>query len=363
MRIRIEEDPLRPGEGCARLLLPGMAGRSAPAVTFTREGFGADSLGPDGWQVAAGRLEPIEAMAAGGDLVLVLGPEAAEHLEQGPVRLGIPALGIDQVVIWPDIPPAPGNRRGGFAGQKPGAAAPRRAPPRAAPAGPAEDATVVMRTTARAAPPPPSPPAPPPAPAPPVAALPPSPPIRPPEAPASRGSRLPLILLLLLLLAGGGGVAWWFWPEEGAAPPITLPAPLPSPPAPVATAPADPTETATPAEIAAMNLPPGRVLEIAQRRQAAGRYQDALLLLELAAEAQHGPALGALARLYDPQSFAPGGALSAPNPRKAAEFWRAAERAGDATAAAPRAALRERLEAAARSGDILADLALRDFWP
>ena len=59
MQLRIEEDPYRPGEGCARLVLQGQAGRLVQAVTFTREGFGADSLGPDGWQVAAGRLEPI----------------------------------------------------------------------------------------------------------------------------------------------------------------------------------------------------------------------------------------------------------------------------------------------------------------
>lgn len=37
MRLAIEEDPFRPGEGCARIILPGLAGRDAPFVTFTRE--------------------------------------------------------------------------------------------------------------------------------------------------------------------------------------------------------------------------------------------------------------------------------------------------------------------------------------
>ncbi|SFK64265.1 SEL1-like repeat protein [Falsiroseomonas stagni] len=347
MRPRIEEDPHRPGEGCARLVLPGMAGREAPFVTFTREGFGADSLGPDGWQVAAGRLPPLESGAEGDDLVLVLGPEAAEHLEPGPVRLGIPALGIDQVVVWPEIAPAQSGKRGGFGANRPGQAQPRRMPGRAAAAPPKpveSDATVVLRAAPRVEPPPPPRPLDP-------------PPIRPPEAPA-QPSRLPLILLALILLAGGGAAAWWFWP----APDAPVVAAAPPTPAPPAAPPADPTANATPAEIAAMNLPPARVLEIGRARQA-NRPQDALLLIELAAEAGHAPALSALARLYDPATFTPGGALSAANPTKAAELWRRAEQAGDAGAAAPRAVLRQRLEAAARNGDTLAQLALRDFWP
>lgn len=342
MRLRIEEDPYRPGEGCARLVLPGMAGRMAPAVTFTREGFGADSLGPDGWQVAAGRLTPIESTAEGDDLVLVLGPEAAEHLEPGPVRLGIPALGIDQVVIWPEIAPAQSGRRGGFGANRPGTAQARRAPARAEPKPRDEDATVLLRPAPRVEPPPPPRPIDP-------------PPIRAPETPTPP-SRIPLFLLALLLLAGAGGAGWWFWPA--AAP---HQAALPAIPAAPAT-PADPTATATPAEIAVMNLSPARVLEIGQARQAA-RPQDALLLIELAADAGHGPAISALARLYDPASFTPGGALSVPNPTKAAELWRNAERAGDTAAAAPRAILRDRLETAARGGDTIAQLALRDFWP
>jgi hypothetical protein len=202
---------------------------------------------------------------------------------------------------------------------------------------------------------PPTPPTPPSQPPP----LPVTPPIRPPEAPAANASRLPLILLLLVLLAGAGATAWWFWPSEAPVVAEERPPTAPTPPP----APADPTETATPAEIAAMNLPPARVLEIAQRRQATSRHQDALLLLEVAAASRHAPAISALARLYDPETFAPGGALSAHNAIKAAELWRDAERAGDAAAAAPRAALRQRLEAVARDGDSMAALALRDFWP
>jgi hypothetical protein len=351
MRILIEEDASRPGEGCARLVLPGLAGRGTPnAVTFTREGFGADSLGPDGWQVAAGRIEPIEVTDEGGSLVVVLGPEAAEHLQTGPVRLGIPSLGVDQIVVWPDIAPAVAGRRDGFGAQRRGEEVQRRIPPKAAPAAPADDATITLRQ----APPP-------------VAPLPQAERILPPEVPSSSASRLPLILLAALLLVGAGAGGWWFWPQlnawlNPAQPQVAQPA-QPTQPAQPPADPADPTENATPAEIAAMRLPPERILEIAQRRGARGRHGDALLLLELAADTQHGPALAALARLYDPATFAAGGALSAPNAVKAAELFRAAERAGDASAAPPRAALRQRLEASARNGDAIAALALRDFWP
>ena len=383
-RLRIEEDQDRPGEGCARLVLPGFAGRSAAAVTFTREGFGADSLGPDGWQVAAGRLTPIDVLTEGDALVLVLGPEAAENLEPGPVRLGIPALGIDEVVIWPGIAPPLADRRGGFAGLRPQGPAPRRAPARVVrAAAPDPDATIVVKPPARTVPPPPPVTRPEPL----VPRM--TPPVSPEPAKEEKRKgrgRGWLMLLLLLLVAGGAGGAWWLDllpPMEMPAvrgisrptpvaegprpapstPPTPAPGPAPEAARPPEAAPRDPTETATPAEIAAMGLPPERITEIAERRQASNRAQDALLLFEFAAESQHGPALAALARLYDPASFRPGGALSAPNARKAAEYWRAAERAGDPSAAAPRAVLRDRLEQAARGGDALADLALRDFWP
>ncbi|MGG5818611.1 hypothetical protein [Falsiroseomonas sp. HW251] len=347
MRVIIEEDASRPGEGCARILLPGLGGRAMPnAVTFTREGFGADSLGPDGWQVAAGRIEPIEVTNEGDALVLVLGPEAAEHLETGPVRMGIPALGLDQIVIWPDIAPAVAGRRGGFGAQRRGEAQQRRVPPKATAAPPADDATVIVKPTPPVAPPPPQ-----------------QERILPPEAPRPNASRLPVALLaVLVLLAGAGAGGWWFWPQIQAM--VNPPAPQVAQPQPQPPAqPGDPTENATPAEIAAMRLPPERILAIAQRRGAQGRHGDALLLMELAADQQYGPALAALARLYDPATFAAGGALSAPNAVKAAELYRGAQRAGDASVAAPRDALRQRLEAASRNGDAIAALALRDFWP
>ncbi|PZW46560.1 hypothetical protein C8P66_10957 [Humitalea rosea] len=360
--IRVEADPANPQGGYARITMPGMSGRSVSAVAIGREGYGSDSLGPDGWQVASARLVPDAVSDSGGDLVVILGPGIIEHLEAGPLRFALPELGLAEVVMWPDIAPLPAAARGGFAGvpRPPPARPPARptAPPLRGPEplpAPDSDATVVLRPTT---------PVPPEAPKAPSreADFDPSKPVAP-----GHGRAVMLVLLLLIALAGAGGAAWWYrepllalfrQPAEPLAP-TPPPVAVEAPPAAVD----DGIDRMTPAEIAALNLPPARVLAIAAARQAAGRHQDTLLLLEVAANAPYGPAMSALARLYDPATFIPGGALSVPNAAKAAQYWRAAELAGDPAAAPARAALRTRLEASAAAGDALAAIALQDNWP
>ncbi len=345
-RIIIQEDPDHPDGGFARVLVEGMAGHAISAVTIGREGFGADSLGPRGWQVAAARIAPVAVTGSGANLAIILGPDVVEHLEAGPLRLGLPEIGLSQVVMWPDIAPLPAATRAGFATAQRAARVAAAAPPLRGPdplPAPASDATVVVRP-------------------PPVAPLPPTrAPMGAPDptAPASaRQQRAPLYALILMLVAALG-LGGWIYQDEMLA----LVAEPPAAPVVAAAPAADALETATPAAIAAMNLPPAQILAIAQRRQARGAHQDALLLLELAAAQNHPAAISALARLYDPATFTPGGALSVPNPGKAAQYWRAAEQAGDPAAAAARLALRERLQAAAQAGDAVAALALQDNWP
>ncbi len=351
-RILIQEDTDHPDGGFARVLVEGMAGQSITAVTIAREGFGADSLGPRGWQVAAARLAPVAAADLGAHLVLILGPEVVEHLEAGPIRLGLPEIGLSQVVMWPDIAPLPAAKRTGFAtAQRPARIAtpapPLRGPgPLPAPRplrAPAADATIMV-----ARPPPVMPAATTPAPD--------------PTAPASAAQRRAPIYALALMLVAALGLGGWLYQDAMMGVFTRQPAPVavvaqPAPPG------GDPLDTATPAQLAAMTLPPAQILAVAERRQARGQHQDALLLLELAATQNHPPAISALARLYDPTSFTPGGALSVPNPGKAAQYWRAAEQAGDPAAAPARRALRERLQAAAQAGNTGAALVLQDNWP
>jgi hypothetical protein len=226
-------------------------------------------------------------------------------------------------------------------------------------------------------------------------------PVRAPlAAEPARGRGLwPLLLVLLLFAAAGaGGVYWWMevrerpqlaettpapapappaappatvaLPATDAPPPVVAPAPPPvASPAPGAPPPASPDRT-TPS-LADLTVPqviaraPG-VAEIAAEaaaRAARGLHEDALLLWEAAARLGHAPSLTALGRLYDPVGFQPGRPFRSPDPRQAARYYQQAVRAGDPGAEAPRAALREWLQAQAARGDTLAPLTLQDFWP
>jgi hypothetical protein len=89
---------------------------------------------------------------------------------------------------------------------------------------------------------------------------------------------------------------------------------------------------------------------------------DGLLLLEAAGDRADPDAAAALARLYDPVIFQPGGPIPQPDPRQAARYYRDAAKGGiDVTAA--REALRSKLRSQAQAGDLGADLNLKDFWP
>ena len=175
-----------------------------------------------------------------------------------------------------------------------------------------------------------------------------------------------MLLLALALLLAAGGAAWWFTRAPDAPPPVAAPAPAAAPiaqPAPALTPPAPTPQTLSVAEVIARAPSIAAISEEAARRRSQGRHDDALLLWEHAARTGHAPAMTSLARLYDPNGFTPGRPFRDPDPRQAARFYREAEAAGDAEAAAPRQRLREFLESRAAAGDAVAPLTLRDFWP
>ena len=101
--------------------------------------------------------------------------------------------------------------------------------------------------------------------------------------------------------------------------------------------------------------------EVFQFRAVCSR-DDGLLLLEAAADRADPAAAAALARLYDPVLFQPGGAIPRPDPRQAARYYRDAAQGG-ADVAAAREALRQSLQARGAAGDLAATLSLKDFWP
>lgn len=332
----VRRHPTR-GPGYAEVRLPGAAAAAHdPRLRIHWEAGPRPCLGPEGFRVAEATLLPAEARAEGADLVLTLGPDICAWLETDTYDLFLPALANRHFVLpWVEIPRLPHERRGTLlVGAR--KAAPAAAGPLAA-AG--EDETVLLR------PPPVVPGAPAPSPA------------IDPAAPA-RTRNWPLLLLLLVPLLAAGG--WWWWqrpapaeqPEEPRVPAACL------------------DDTATPVArqtaqeiVARPDCPLAAYVAIAEALQGAGRYDDALLVLERAAERGDAAAMGRLARLYDPEGFEPGRPFAAPDPRQAARWYRDAVRAGDAASAAPRAVLHARLERAAAEGDTMARLTLEDYWP
>ncbi|WPB85409.1 SEL1-like repeat protein [Sediminicoccus rosea] len=306
-----------------------------------REGYQSSNLGQRGWQVSEEVLHPIAVEPEGEEIVFILGPRITRHMEPGPVHLVLPGLG-ETGLFWPETIEV-------FDGELP-----------PDPVIPAE----------RPVPPPaPTPDAPPvPRPVPPPAASSPPPPAAPP-APA-RGAPVALWggLGLLLLLAAGGG-AWWLWgrdapPAAPLAPPQAAPTvPPPARPAqPQAAVWPDGTDDLALRDVVGRAADAAAIFAVALRRQAAGRHDDALVLLEEAAARGHAPAMTALGRLYDPIGFQPGRPFRTPDPRAAARQYAEAERAGDPAALPLRAALRAWLQQQADAGQASAATTLREFW-
>lgn len=344
--LRAEPDPARP-LGHARIVLQGLAQPpSDAAFCIRREGYPTANLGPRGWQVREERLTPAEVFQEGGNTVLVVGPTVTRHLEPAPFIFLLPGAKLEQPLFWPDTIDV-------FDGEPP-------------PDTPAAPEPLAYR-------PPPVQQAP--AQPPPVAAQPveaPRLPVDMPAAPPPRGSRMPLLLGLgVLLLAAAGGVVWLLAGDRTETSPIVMPVPAPpsvaqqpATPPPVAAVPwLERTDGMALRELVESAPDAAGIHAAAQRRQASGRHDDALVLFEEAGDRGHAPALTALARLYDPNGFVAGRPFRNPDPRAAARYYQDAVEKGDAAAAEPRAALRATLEEQASAGNGTAETALREFWP
>ncbi len=331
MRMRIEPLPGRDDEvTCALVFAPVSQAPRAPLLLIQRPDAQDGVLGRRGWAVASNGLRPRQIELRGEECWAMFGSELSWHVQRGtPISVRERDGDLAGRAIWPAI----------ARGRQP--AMPNEE----------EDQTMVSRPTPAPVPPPVA--APPPMVAPPPVSKPvvepPPPLIRPPEqALPSHAVRWPWLLVLLLLVAAGAGGAWWWTnrpvaePVAQVAPPVVAP-PVVTPPAMVE---ADPcldvatVLTACPRERLA-TLPPEvqtRLAEGLLRLEGRPALGLGLSLLITAAN-RHGPAQMALARLYDPGSFAPGGAVSAANPARALDLYRDAAAANLPGAAEARAAL------------------------
>lgn len=361
LQLRAERDRER-SLGHARIVIGGLASvPSAIEFIIRREGYSEANLGHSGWQVREERLRPVAILSEAKATVLIVAPSLTRHLEAGPYHFVLPALSGDGVVFWPDdIDVFDGDIQA------------RETAPEPEPE--QDDSTVAFRSGRRGPPPRSEDPT-----------LQESeetrrddtvrvdhrvvvdPPVPEPK-PASSWRLYLLIALGVVVLLAASGSALWFGRDEvfGKVIPIVEPKPVPPPsPPPPAPTPAwpDGTDALSPSQVVERATNPAAIHAVAVRRQGAGNHEDALQLFEVAAERNYGPAHTALGKMYDPNGFVAGRPFASPDPRNAACHYKEAVVRGDASAEAPREALRLLLEREAQGGSGSAATALKECWP
>ncbi len=345
MSIQVKPDPAHPA-GHALIQVLGAAGAAgAPGFRVQRDaGWGDDKLGPGGWQSSDALLVPDRAEARGPDLLLHVGWGVCRHLEAGVYEVSVPGAGLAQVgVFWPDIVPL--HAGGGQRVVAPVAAAEAARPPEPVPPAPApapEPPPAVRRTVSIG-----------------PAADDAPPPVLPPVPAAPGVSKAVLLVAGVVGLLAGGGAYWWV--NRAPAPADAASVAPPTPPPAAAPVPAGLDGLSVP-DVLAQAPNPAAIAAEGERRLRGDRRDDGLLLLEAAADRSDSGAAAALARLYDPVQFRPGGPIPQPDARQAARYYRDAARGG-ADVAAAREALRQNLQTRVQAGDLGANLSLKDFWP
>lgn len=362
-KVSVIPDPAHPA-GHALVRVAGAAPfASQPGFRVQRDaGWGDDKLGPGGWQSSDALLQPIRAEADGRDLLLHVGWDVCQHLEAGMYELSVPSADMEPAgAFWPEIVPMHSGP----------SHVPAPEPSRPLPVAEPDPAKAEVRA-------PPKPKLTP-GPAMPLPTLDPPPPG--PGALSGGGGAAVAAgvgLLVVLLVAAGVG---YYALRDPAAPTDTqvavrpaTPSPFDSAPPSVEPSPPQPPSLPPPVPAApglgSMSVPDviakapdtAAIRAEGEQRLSGDRKDDGLLLLEAAADRSDSAAMAAMARLYDPVVFQPGGPIPRADARQAARYYRDAARGG-ADVAAARDALRRLLQAQAQGGNMGADLMLKDFWP
>lgn len=334
--IDIRPDPSHPRGGFALLTLPGTSagadsGDAVPVAVFNA--YQQKWLGADGWQPNRTTLPARAARQEGDALVLTIGPDIVNHIEEDtPIRIEVAGGSWDS--YWPDdINAGPdlavvGGIGGTGAAAQPQAPTLAEAPPEVETPDIQEEAPTDSDSEPLSAP---------------------QPERDSPEPDPARRSTLPLIVLALLLLAALAAAAYYFLapapqpdPEPQPDPaPIVAPEPLPEPQA----AAPDP---CAPDSLAAL---PGGFAALADQLRSCGSAvtaDAALGHLERAAAAGDGDALALFGAIYDREvtddAIETTIGLSFPDqPARAAEYYARAVAAGSETASAHLLAICRRL--------------------
>jgi len=353
-RVRVELDPQQRA-GYAVLVIEGLAlPPHEVQYSIRRSGFGNDDLGPDGWCNGEHWFAPrqVETLSAQ-ESRLTVGPEIAQHLENGNYQISLKAPGFSQsqerVMRWRDIPQPAAvvkRRRGGMATPAPAPAAQSALSAAEATAiGQDQSAPTVVETDQAAS----------------------------PEErqavsegrPIDQQRQPPRIAgwaLAVLGISAALGAGWWWWwqARESVSPPPIVAKPVETPSPPVESS-AFTVQNAR--QKLQEGLTPDQMYTLAQQFQAQpDGLPGALLLYGQAAEQGHAAAALKLGEMYDPASSAP-----TPLPRrraaKAYEWYQRAGAGGVPEASQQLNALRAWAEREAARGDADAQALLQEWQP
>ena len=139
----VRDDPSYEGGGVVALVVPTAAGRagSPVEVVIAQEDPSRPFLGPLGWQATEYRWRSGQVRDEGADLIIPLGERVTTQLEEyTPLRIMVPALGLEGHTVWQGISPgprsttpvmSPGGRAGSSFSDDPKVAGTRDQPARA----------------------------------------------------------------------------------------------------------------------------------------------------------------------------------------------------------------------------------------
>ena len=364
--VRVEADPAR-RHGYALIRIPGAAaGLADPRFKIQRPDEQAAFLGMTGWQPAETALTPHNAWVEGDELVLEIGPEIVDQVEDGTVGFSLPSIRLSRTVVWPVLAPSRGAGREVVRGAAKPAEVPVTAAKPMQPPTPQREAPVWVEPLLQQAPP--SEPMPPLVPPTPVA-FPAdqdetirqkvTPNFSPTPAPSGlkRSGWLPVFAALGI--AGLIAASVWFYLTSPYKP-LAIPTP---PPVAVNPSPVPATNTCDTEPVPALfqcEKDAAKLYQIAQTRMQAGNTSDAIQIYQVAAQDGDGQAALVLATMYDPATFQ--SVITQADVAEAARYYEMAINNGAGGAAQPRAQLYQLLQNRAAQGDIQAPLILNDFW-
>ena len=310
MSITVKPDPEHPLGGHALLIVRGRPA-DGPVSVSVLDLYEDRHLGPKGWQPAPVALGPYAAYEEGDALVVPVGPEVVDHVEEY-ATLRLTVAGVSAELAWPET---------------------IRMSPRRTAAQP-----VPPRIDGKAPPKAETPPPPPPEPEPQPAVVEPEPPVGIKDSiePVKSRSAMPLILAALVLLALIGGGVWWYLnqPEPVIEEAVTPPPPVQEETRQAATPPGTPGCDGA-GLTAAAALPPAEGFAAVAACGAEGDPEARFRIIEAAAEAGVGEAIAMIGRWYDPaEAAAVGSNFSRQDPAQAARYFKDALAAGYAEAEA-----------------------------